>query len=205
MNDSQDPALIKRHRFYGVLIVLMIVAPMVIAYIMFQTGWGVSGGTTNKGQLLTPPLAIKSLPLVDGSTYLEDLVNDQSIGKKWRILVPVKADCNETCRRHLYLTRQVHIRLAEKAYRVERIFLALDTLPESLKQELNTEHPNVRWAKSTASHFAQWLVPAVLENSDQYFYLVDQTGFMMMRYDRHHSGQDLLDDVKKLLKFTYDK
>ena len=210
MNTTEKThSLKKRNRFFGLIIIGIIFLPMGIAYIMFQTGWGVSGSTTNKGQLLIPPQAIQQLPLVEQGTYLTDLYGNVTLdgpGKKWRLLVPVTGSCDEACEHNLYITRQVHVRLAEKAYRVERIILALDTLSDDLEQRLSQEHPNTLRAQTTLAAFEQWLAStntSVL--AQQYYYLVDQEGYAMMAYDQQHSGQDLLADVKKLLKFTYDR
>lgn len=212
MNNTQaidtpvDPAVIRRNRFYGVLIIVVIGLPMLLAYIMFHTGWGVSLNTTNKGELVQPPLPIQDITLVDNAPLLANIYNDNSGLKKWRILVPVTAACDKACQNNLYISRQVHIRLAEKAYRVERIVLALDGLSSSFESMLEKDHPNTQRAQTSLPLFAQWLAPSGFsENAQDHFYLVDQEGFAMMRYGVENTGQDLLDDLKKLLKFTYDK
>ncbi len=205
--DANEPIkteIKKRNRYYGLLIVVVIALPMVVAYIMFTTGLGIPSGTTNKGELLVPPQPIQELVLNDQEDSLKTLYLSDT--KKWRMLVPVTKSCNETCQNHLYISRQVHIRLAEKAYRVERILLLLDTFSDAELERLKQEHPSTIVANSDASSLSNWLQGAKLPSAPiDYFYLVDQEGFAMMRYDSEHTGQDLLDDVKKLLKFTYDK
>lgn len=205
-NADDTKKIIKRNRFFGILIIFMVVAPMGMAYIMYQTGWGVSSNTTNKGLLLNPPLPIQELILSQDDTLLTALFSDTQASKKWRLLVPVTSRCADICQKNLYTTRQVHIRLAEKAYRVERIILSLDELPVTLNEQLDKEHPNTLRPQMRSADFSQWVAPANIEGAvEDYYYLVDQEGYMMMRYDVSHTGQDLLDDIKKLLKFTYDK
>jgi cytochrome oxidase Cu insertion factor (SCO1/SenC/PrrC family) len=205
-NADDTKKIIKRNRFFGILIIFMVVAPMGMAYIMYQTGWGVSSNTTNKGLLLNPPLPIQELTLSQNDTLLTALFSDTQASKKWRLLVPVTSRCADICQKNLYTTRQVHIRLAEKAYRVERIILSLDELPVTLNEQLDKEHPNTLRPQMSSTNFSQWVAPANIEGAvEDYYYLVDQEGYMMMRYDVSHTGQDLLDDIKKLLKFTYDK
>ena len=210
-NDQSNTAgntqkIIKRNRLFGLLIICMVVAPMGIAYVMYQTGWGVSSSTTNKGELLNPPLSIQALALEQENNLLKELFSDKQESKKWRLLVPITSACGDVCQKNLYTTRQVHIRLAEKAYRVERILLSLDVLSPTFIAQLDQEHPNTLRPQTNSSEFSRWVAPAkITGKADQYYYLVDQEGFMMMRYDVSHTGQDLLDDIKKLLKFTYDK
>lgn len=202
MNEVVDP-IQKRNRFYGVLILAIITLPMLVAYMMFKTGWGIPVDTSNKGTLLQPARAIGELSLNNQDDTLSSLIIDEK--KRWRILVPVTKACNEICQNHLYISRQVHIRLAEKAYRVERIILLLDSLSEDTLDNIKKEHRETIIVESSVDDFNEWLKVSTLPlSAENYFYLVDQEGFAMMRYDVNHKGQDLLDDVKRLLKFTYD-
>ncbi len=203
MNNVIDPVIKRRNKFYGLLIVSAIFLPMLLAYFIYKTGIGFPSGTTNKGVLLQPPQAVQDLVLTQTDSLA---ILYQSEHKRWRMLVPVTQDCDERCQAYLYLTRQVHIRLAEKAYRVERILLLLDNYPENHIETLKEEHPGTQIFRSTTRELERWLEKTPLPLSpEQYFYLVDQEGFAMMYYHTEHTGQDLLDDIKKLLKFTYDK
>jgi cytochrome oxidase Cu insertion factor (SCO1/SenC/PrrC family) len=203
MNETVDP-LQKRSRIYGLLIIAIIALPMLTAYIMFKTGWGIPIDTSNKGTLLQPARAIGELALNNQDDILVRLIEDEN--KRWRILVPLTKECDEICQNHLYISRQVHIRLAEKAYRVERILLRLDSLSVDAIDNLKQEHPETIMVDSNIDALNQWLAVSKLPlSAENYFYLVDQDGYAMMYYDVDHKGQDLLDDVKKVLKFTYDK
>ena len=196
----------KPSRINGILIPAAIILPMVVAYIMFYTGWGVPLMTTNKGEFLSPPQLVTELNITGGDTQLADAVAEGS-QKRWRLLLPVTADCSDACADNLYLTRQVHIRLAQKAYRVERVLVLLGEFTEAERTALEEEHRTTMMVPSTAEDFSQWLQPVGLTASEalEHYYLVDQNGYAMMRYNTTHSGQDLLGDVKKLLKYTYDK
>jgi cytochrome oxidase Cu insertion factor (SCO1/SenC/PrrC family) len=208
---DQSTTIIKRNRFFGLLILAIVTAPMLLAYVMYQTGWGISSSTTNNGELLTPALSVQELKTIAEDNVFEKMLankdlTSKSVAKKWRLHVPVTAACADTCQKNLYTTRQVHIRLAEKAYRVERIILSLDELSPTLLKQLANEHPNTLRIESSEDRFFEWLASAnFVESVEQYYYLIDQEGFAMMRYNASHTGQNLLDDIKKLLKFTYDK
>ncbi len=202
MDESVEP-IKKRNRFNGFLIIAIITLPMLVAYIMFKTGLGIPTSTSNKGILLQPARDIGELLLNSQDDTLAHLVSDEK--KRWRMLIPVTKECDDTCQSHLYISRQVHIRLAEKAYRVERILLLLDRLSSEAIDQLKQEHPETVMVETTPASFNQWLNKNNLPlSAESYYYLIDQSGFAMMRYDISHKGQDLLDDVKKLLKFTYD-
>ncbi len=203
MNEDVEP-IKKRNRNYGLIILGIIVLPTLAAYIMFKTGWGIPTNTSNKGTLLEPARAIDELILNNQDDVLASLVEDNK--KRWRILVPVTEACDDICQNHLYISRQVHIRLAEKAYRVERVLLLLDPLSTDALDNLKREHPETIMVETNIDALNTWLkISKLALSGENYFYLVDQEGFAMMYYDIEHKGQDLLDDVKKVLKFTYSK
>ena len=193
MNVLSPEKIIRRQRLFGIGIISIIVLPMILAYVMFHTGWGVSLSTTNKGELMNPPLSLNDMVLSQSPSLFNELYQDagrgaNDTGKKWRLLVPVTASCATACEQNLYLTRQVHIRLAEKAYRVERILLSLETLPQQVLANLDAEHRNTVRAQASLDEFRQWLKPASLEGSvEDYYYLVDQEGYTMMHYHSQHS------------------
>lgn len=203
---SMSSSTQKPSRLNGILIPAMIIVPMVVAYIMFYTGWGVPLSTTNKGEFLSPPQQVTELNFSSGDVLITEAFAEGS-QKRWRILLPVTAQCSGACADNLYLTRQVHIRLAQKAYRVERILVLLGDFSQAELSALEKEHRTTLMVASTQDDFSQWLAPTGIsaEQALQQYYLVDQEGFAMMQYDNTHTGQDLLDDIKKLLKFTYDK
>ena len=201
---NDGSARTRRNQLYGLLVLCIILLPMLLAYLIFKTGWGMPSETTNKGDLLSPPISLKKLVLSKNGELLDNLY--PASPKKWRILVPVTQSCDANCEDFLYISRQVHIRLAEKAYRVERILLLLDEFSPEELLSLKQQHPGTLIFYSRSADLANWLAATGLPKAaDQYFYLIDQEGFAMMRYGSSHSGQDLLDDLKKLLKFTYDK
>ena len=203
MNEDIEP-IKKRNRNYGLIILGIIILPTLAAYIMFKTGWGIPTDTSNKGTLLEPARAIDELILNNENDVLARLVEDNK--KRWRILVPVTEACSEICQNDLYISRQVHIRLAEKAYRVERVLLLLETLSTDALNNLEIEHPETILVETNVAALnARLDISNLASSGENYFYLVDQEGFAMMYYDIEHKGQDLLDDVKKVLKFTYSK
>lgn len=201
---SQDKQLQRRGRIMGAAIMAVIFLPMAIAYGVYHTGIGMPNTTVNRGDLLAPPQAIDSLQprQLDNSPWL---LAEQS--RKWRWLVPGGAVCDTQCQKNLYLTRQVHIRLAEKAFRVERLYLLLDDniAPETL-EFLTQEHPHMPVVKIDPEQLASALAAgdqAGALEQNRYF-LMDQDGFVMMSYAPTHTGQQLLDDIKRLLKFSYE-
>lgn len=184
-----------------ILIVATIVVPIIAAYVAYYTGTGVSEETVNKGVLLEPAVKVSKLTAVSDSDELPDLSD-----RKWRMLVPVAGPCGEGCQENLYTTRQVHIRLGDKSTRVERWAVNLaGEQGEAFLSDIHDDHPFLEHFSVTRETWRNWLAhtnaPANLEQTP-YYLLVDQEGFAMMYYTVDHHGNDLLDDIKRVLRYT---
>lgn len=195
----------RRGRILGALIFAIVLSPMAIAYWVYTTGFGMPAGTINKGDLLTTPQTANDFDLheLDGRPW-----NVADHKTKWRWLIPGGAQCAEQCQKNLYLTRQVHIRLAEKAGRVERVYLLLDdALTPETETFLATEHPHMPVARVNPDALSAAIAAAGIAGdalADGRYFLMDQEGFVMMSYTPAHTGKDLLDDIKRMLKYSYE-
>ena len=202
--DTQNTAQPKRGAWQLYAILLVTFVPLVSAYIAYYTGLGVPETTVNNGYLLQPAMDIKPLfaAAADGETpNFKD-------NKQWRILIPVASSCNAACVNNLYVTRQVHVRLGEKAERVERIAVPVngEEAAEYLKN-IAVEYPRLQVVNIPASIWQNWWsgasVPA--QNLSEHFYfLVDPQGFAMLLYNENNDGNQLLKDIKRVLRYSPD-
>lgn len=186
------------------IIVAAFLIPMALAYLIFTTGFGLPQHTINHGDLLVPATSVLGVNItnVDG-----DPLDLQASPQKWRWLLVGTNDCRQTCQNQLYTSRQVHIRLAEKSYRVERLYLNTDPrYSAAFAEQLRQEHPSLVMAHVDAQAWKSLLahVPTASELNGEIIYVVDQEGFAMMTYDSQHEGADLLEDMKRLLKYSYE-
>lgn len=190
-------------RLAGIGVVAAVALPMLAAYTVFYTGLGMPRGTINQGELLTPAQAVPELPLLDEQGQA---VNFAQEDPKWRYLIVSGDACDANCEGLLYTTRQVHIRLGDKAPRVERMLLTTAPLSEESRRKIAEQHPALRIATATSQQLSEWLADsdhAQLERPSAL--LVDQGGFAMMVYTGQHTGNQLLKDIKRLLKYSYEK
>lgn len=202
---AEDKAAQRRGRILGACIMLVVLLPMVIAYGVYFTGIGMPTGTINKGDLLTPPVPISDWQLT--TLEAEPWIIDQQ-PSKWRLLIPGAASCDQACKDNLYLTRQVHIRLGEKGLRVERFYLLTDeNLSQSLSEYLDQEHSTVKVLQVDEQAMRASLADTNLAGNpieEGRYFLMDQEGFVMMGYDAEQSGNDLLKDIKRMLRYSYE-
>ncbi|WP_461482231.1 SCO family protein [Porticoccus sp.] len=165
-------------------------------------------GTTNHGEFVLPAVSIKTLQLNDaeGQAWLFD---DQKV--KWRMLIPGHAHCNQACQDLLYLTRQVHISLGKYSRRFERLYLNLDSHLDSDTSEYMKQHPFLHTLYADEEPLKALLAGTnapLLGNADSgnplRAYLVDQDGLIMMSYTLANSGNEIIEDIEHLMKYSPD-
>jgi len=190
----------RRSRLMGLAMFTVVLMPMVAAYVMFKSGWGIPVDTVNKGDLLSSPLAVELLDLKGAGGQSLDLLEDK---KKWRLLIPAGASCDSDCQQSLYITRQVHVRLGEKAVRVERYYLnTASGLSAETQTYLAKEYPRLKQAYIQQQELNTLLKASGVPGAR--YFLMDQEGYVMMSYGAEHTGNELLDDIKRLLKYSYE-
>ncbi|WP_299598014.1 hypothetical protein [uncultured Microbulbifer sp.] len=190
-------------RLSGFIVFASVALPIVAAYIVFYTGVGIPTATVNQGELLKPAQQVAEMDLIERGGKPIILAEEEP---RWRYLILSDAQCAEACEKLLYTTRQVHIRLSDKAPRVERLLVTSDALAEARHSHLAGLHPLLRFATADQQQVEQWLADSNYAQLPRpSALLVDQNGFAMMVYDNGHSGNQLLKDIKRLLKYSYEK
>lgn len=199
---SEQRRLQRRGRIQGAAIMAIILLPLVAAHLIYYTGVGLPDSRVNRGDLIDPPLPAAELHLSQpglGNWH------PQEQSPRWRLLIPGQGRCDRVCQQNLYLTRQVSIRLADDSQRVARYYLLLDErLDAQTAAWLSDEHPGVQVLRTTERALAATGFDASPDGEGRYF-LMDPGGFVMMAYSPDHSGGELLDDLKRMLKFSQER
>ena len=165
-------------------------------------------GTANSGELLAEPINIRELEFeaTDGST-----VGLSGIEPKWTmLLVNDGATCDAACNELLYVTRQIRIAIGRDYQRTQRLLIvdtpidliqsndytegpSDDTMP--LMPQLERDHVDLNvWRRED-----QAVLPEG-QSEPSAWYLVDPSGWVMMRYTTDVNYKDVIGDIKFLLK-----
>lgn len=168
-------------------------------------------GTANSGELLAEPINIRALEFeaTDGST-----VGLSSTEPKWTmLLVNDGVTCDTACNELLYITRQIRIAIGRDYQRTQRLLIVDtpidliqsnddggDTERESgdmtpLMPQLERDHVDlIVWRRED-----QAVLPEG-QSEPSAWYLVDPSGWVMMRYTTDVNYKDVIGDIKFLLK-----
>ena len=168
------------------------IIPLFIGLFLYYNPHYLSGATTQRGELISPPL--------DMRPWLGE-------PRKWQIMLLTTEECQEQCEQMLYYGQQTHKALkTEYQVRVERILFMPDSVelsPEQL-QVLARQNPPIAIYKLTEEEMRQLFggrssSPALNNN----VFLVDPNGNLILRHDPITSistAKDLLKDLKHLLR-----
>ncbi len=161
-------------------------------------------GTSNRGILLQPTVPMTTLVAkYQGEPWLWSEPKP-----KWRLVLPVVNGCDAACMDMLYLSRQVHVRLDKQAHRLQRILLNLGApLDQQTLELLGREHVYLKVISADAEAFAGLLTGtnAGWQPDSAMLFVVDQRSELMMWYTPQHSGEDMLADLKHLLKYSPER
>lgn len=171
--------------------------PVVAAFVMYFGGVAIPGNTTNKGHLIWPPTEISALGTHSQSASA--IIKDE---QKWFLLLSGKGECKERCMDLLHTMRQVHISMGRELDRVGRMVIGSET---AQREALLKQYPKLQIADlkpALQNKVAEALSGDTAPVDTWVVWLVDPLGNVLLRYDATHTGYDMINDLKKLLKLS---
>ncbi len=202
MAETLPPADPVRSRYLLLLLMLIPIAVVLLATLVFYTRIGMPDGTRNKGTLIGPPLQLNEIGLTDaeGKKFLLEGVK-QSL---WTFMVAGPATCDDVCRKHFWEIRQTRIALGKYQGHIQRVWLVTGgDLDEQTRKWLAEEHGDMLVLRVSSAEWQTLLrqsPDALASDGKAVFYLVDPRGFVMMYYSPSNNYKDVITDLKFLLK-----
>lgn len=209
MNTVKDTKALKRNRLTMFVIVGMLAAAIILSTILYRAA--VSGkidvvdllGTHNEGQLMSPPFDIKTVQLEENNGELLDY-RDGSMN--WMMVYLGGSDCDDSCQQSLYLMRQVHVALGREAGRMQRTHIAnTATRSEEFSTLIDNEFPHLDFLTTDNASLSQLKERVLSVNPEAQILLIDPQGWLMMVYTAKHTGNQVLSDLRFLMKYSADK
>ncbi|MFQ3234757.1 MAG: hypothetical protein ACI9C4_000308 [Paraglaciecola sp.] len=169
---------------------VVFILPVLLAKLALDNNW-FTQAATNKGQLITPPLALTVLP-------------DLGADSKWHIFYVLPAKCDKACENALYSLGQVWLALGKESDRVESLVIST---PQSDQAAVNTlsQQSVVKLLRSSEEN-----VNSVFKSKPtDGIFIADTLNNVILRYPLYIEQQqailhsrDILSDMRKLLKLS---
>ena len=170
------------------LIAAIAFVPMFIAYgVFFFAPELIPQNTTNRGQLMSPPV---------------DLTGKLPVTEDWQLVLVPRSACANDCTDLIHQTRQIHIALGKNADRVSRSVIFSAPISGEINAQLEDAYPELSILINP--QIMEVFRLSQPENSSSPFvvYVVDPLGQLVMAYDVETVGKPLLLDLKHLLKVS---
>lgn len=157
-------------------------------------------GTSNRGELLQPPLAFDEFA---AEREIGTPLDYSALDRKWSLIIPAQQACKERCEQNLYLTRQVRILLGKDMGRVRRFLLTDASLVDAeLREYLRREHADLEVLHTSTAALERLKARVANTIPEPSYFIVDPEGWVMMAYRQDQNPKDLLADLKFLLKYS---
>jgi len=182
-------AAVKKKSKTPLIMFIVFVLPVVLAYLALTFDW-FNKGSTNKGELLTPPLDLSSV------------VSDRE--PLWRLLFVMPQECAQGCENVLYSLNQIWVALGKESDRVEPLVLAHQT-SEKIELTDMQRHPNIKVLSTDEQNVNNVFKDASTDG----IFIADTLGNVILKYpiklqqeDAIQQSRDILADLRKLLKLS---
>lgn len=185
------------------LLLAVFVLPVAAAYVWFFNIEGMRpGGTVNRGTLIDPAVPIEGFRLasLEGATFTAS-----DLEGKWSLVTFVPSRCDAACEQNLYHMRQVRIALNKDMGRVRRLAVLTDTEDlAALRPRLDEAYPGmtVLTGEPQAVDALRGRFVGTGPGREDWIFLVDPLGNLMMGYAPDTDPRGMLKDLRKLLKYS---
>lgn len=199
------PAAKTRHSKLVVgLMLIIILGPMLFAWVLYLKGNRQQLRLSNHGNLITPPPSITHLHFFDPKT--RQPFAPKSFQGKWWIAYVGAPLCYQECQNTLYSLRQLRLALGKDQSRLERLYIPHPHCPTNVCESLRaTLYPDMQHAALNQEEFEALFAPLynpVGTQTQGALYLIDPQGYLIMHYPVEIETKDILSDLKRLLKVS---
>ena len=186
MNESPTPeqqANIRKSRRTLLLLLIVFLAPVVGSWLLYANMGRLHLGTTQKGEFVQPPRLLDAAALglpADWFAHHMTLVYAGGAG------------CDDDCRRALHVMQTTRLALGEQTDQVKLLYLSQGIPVADMTQGM----PGL-----TGRDVKSGVVQAGFDGADapKYVYLVDQHGYVVLRYPLAEDPKFILIDLRHLL------
>ncbi|GAB7530501.1 hypothetical protein PS3A_29120 [Pseudomonas sp. 3A(2025)] len=183
MNTALPPRSRRPGRLQLLLLVAGCIAPMILATCMYRWQFWVPDSRTWHGELIGNGQGRRELGVAATET-------------RWQLLVTDTGACAAECRQLVYLARQINVGLGREAARASHA-LATAGEPQDDSAWLG-EYPHLQRYPLDLQRYRQ-IAPSA---GPTWLWIVDPHGNLVLRYGAGIRGQDVLRDLKHLLKLS---
>jgi len=193
--DAPPPAshVRRRQRLKLLAILLVCAAPVVASYLAYYVF--PPAVRTHVGELIEPQRPVGAFQALgaDGAPLRLD-----SLRGRWVLLQVDRGACGQPCVEKLYAMRQQRTMTGKDRERIERVWLIVDAEP--VAAQIGGAYEGTLMLRADPAAAAALLPVGAGRGVEDYLYLIDPLGNLMMRFPRDADPNGMKRDLAKLLK-----
>lgn len=185
-----------------ILILIISVAPVIAAFVMYFNPSLQPGGSTNYGTLVDPQRPLPTNEALAVTTLDGQPFDMNELRGQWLLVAADEAACPESCAKKLFILRNTHAMTGKNVKRVSRVWFITDDAPvpeKVLEAYAGTimlrAKPEQLDAFLAGQELSQGNEPALLEP----IWIIDPLGNLMMQYPKDPDPLKVRKDLGKLL------
>lgn len=177
----------------------LFVAPLLAAWLL--VGHWRPAGTTHHGELLDPARPVVHLGVRQANGQE---LNTAFLRGRWTLAYLGGAGCGERCQHGLYNMRQVRLALGKDMGRAQTLLMLSEAPGSELVQWLNHEHAamTVGVADAATLSFFDQAFAGSSAAPNEWIYVIDPLGNLLMRYRTDDNPKGILEDLRRLFKYS---
>ena len=211
MSSNSTPSSVapqkKRSRLPLILVLLVSLAPVVAAVLMYNNPQWWPQEVAGVGELVTPQREIPSPSQMPLTTLNGEPFDLNTLKGRWVLLSADDGDCGDDCARKLFITRNVHASQGKNVDRMARMWLITDDQP--VPQRVLDAYEGMIMVRGDAGQMAQFLLgldapvdvtPEVTQALNAAIWVIDPLGHLMLSFPPGVDPERLRNDVRQLVR-----
>jgi cytochrome oxidase Cu insertion factor (SCO1/SenC/PrrC family) len=190
------PKQANNYLFIFLLLLIIFLTPLIAAILLYNKNplW-LHQKTVNKGTLIFSNLNLQQIKLSSHRTTL------RSLNGTWFLFYLAKSSCRKACRKNLHTLRQVTLALGKNASRVKYGLMLANEKSFATYPLINKESDLLYFTISKSELKNFFLTLSINHPTDAY-YLADPFGKIILYYPSNSSGEDIYQDLSRLLTIS---
>lgn len=186
----------KNYLFIFALLLIIFLTPLIVAVILYNYHplW-LQHNTVNKGTLLNSQLNLQQIKLISHRTEL------RSINGSWFLFYLAESGCHELCHKNLHTIRQITLALGKNCYRVKYGLILANEKSLTTQLFINKDL-DLLYFTSSKSKLKNFFSTLKIKNSTEGYYLADPFGKIILYYSSKTSGENIHQDLTRLLTIS---
>jgi cytochrome oxidase Cu insertion factor (SCO1/SenC/PrrC family) len=186
----------KNNHFIFIILIVIFLTPLIVAVLLYHKNplW-LHQKTVNKGYLLALPWDLHQIKLISANS------SSRTFKQSWFLFYLASAPCREYCQKNLHTLRQVTLALGKNASRVNYGVIVANH--KSLTSRiLISKDSDLLVYRISKPGLEKYFVPSKMSQSSDGYYLADPFGKIILYYSSTAPGEEIYQDLSRLLSIS---